>query len=84
MHNDRKNMLADLRFASRTFHRSPRLIAAAILATALEVGANAAIFSVIQAAPRSSGDSTRYSLPASPARRYCSRRWGCTACCRIR
>lgn len=42
-------MLADLRFSLRTFRRSPGLIAAAILATALGVGANTAIFSVIQA-----------------------------------
>jgi len=41
-------MLADLRFVLRTFRRSPGLIAAAILATALGVGANTAIFSVIQ------------------------------------
>jgi putative ABC transport system permease protein len=44
-----KTMLADLRFALRTFRRSPGLIAAAVLATALGVGANTAIFSVIQA-----------------------------------
>jgi putative ABC transport system permease protein len=42
-------MWADIRFALRTFRRSPGLIAAAILATALGVGANTAIFSVIQA-----------------------------------
>jgi putative ABC transport system permease protein len=42
-------MWTDLRFALRTFRRSPGLIAAAILATALGVGANTAIFSVIQA-----------------------------------
>jgi putative ABC transport system permease protein len=42
-------MMADLRFALRTFRRSRGLIAAAVLATALGVGANTAIFSVIQA-----------------------------------
>ena len=42
-------MLADVRLALRTFRRSPGSIAAAILATALGVGANTAIFSVIQA-----------------------------------
>ena len=42
-------MLADFRFALRTFRRSPGLITAAVLATALGVGANTAIFSVIQA-----------------------------------
>src|SRR5215831_2696380 len=42
-------MLSDLRFALRSFRRTPALIAAAILATALGVGANTAIFSVIQA-----------------------------------
>src|SRR4051812_6257312 len=42
-------MLSDLRFALRTFRRTPTLIAAAILATALGVGANTAIFSVVRA-----------------------------------
>ena len=42
-------MFSELRFAFRTFRRSPGLIAAAVLATALGVGANTAIFSVIQA-----------------------------------
>jgi len=42
-------MPAELRFAIRTFRRSPGLIAAAVLATALGVGANTAIFSLIQA-----------------------------------
>jgi hypothetical protein len=41
-------MLSDFRFALRSFRRSPGLIAAAILATALGVGANTAIFSVLQ------------------------------------
>jgi putative ABC transport system permease protein len=42
-------MLSDLRFALRSFRRTPTLIAAAILATALGVGANTAIFSVVRA-----------------------------------
>src|ERR1051326_5014361 len=42
-------MFSDLRFALRSFPRTPTLIAAAIVATALGVGVNAAIFSVIQA-----------------------------------
>src|SRR3954447_24956867 len=42
-------MLDDIRFALRTFRRTPMLVGAAILATALGVGANTAIFSVIQA-----------------------------------
>jgi putative ABC transport system permease protein len=43
------SMLSDLRFSLRTFRRSRGLIAAAILATALGVGANTAIFSVMDA-----------------------------------
>jgi putative ABC transport system permease protein len=42
-------MLSDFRFAVRTFRRTPLLVGAAILATALGVGANTAIFSVIEA-----------------------------------
>jgi putative ABC transport system permease protein len=42
-------MITDFRFALRTFRRTPLLVGAAILATALGVGANTAIFSVIQA-----------------------------------
>src|SRR5262249_45999205 len=44
-----RSMLSDFRFALRTFRRTPALIAAAVLAIALGVGANTAIFSVIQA-----------------------------------
>jgi putative ABC transport system permease protein len=42
-------MLSDFRFAIRSFRRTPLLVGAAILATALGVGANTAIFSVIEA-----------------------------------
>jgi predicted permease len=42
-------MLSDFRFALRTFRRTPALIAAAVLAIAFGVGANTAIFSMIQA-----------------------------------
>src|SRR5690349_15420897 len=42
-------MFSDLRFAFRSFRRTPTLIVAAILATALGVGANTAIFSVVRA-----------------------------------
>jgi putative ABC transport system permease protein len=68
-------MLADLRFALRTFRRSPGLIAAAVPATALGVGANTAIFSVIQAVllrPLPYRDSARLvSSPRRHAERYC-------------
>jgi putative ABC transport system permease protein len=43
-------MLTDLLFAVRTFRRTPMLIMAAVLAIALGIGANTAIFSVVQAA----------------------------------
>jgi putative ABC transport system permease protein len=43
------HMASNLRYAFRNFRRSPGLIAAAILATALGIGANTALFGVIQA-----------------------------------
>jgi putative ABC transport system permease protein len=42
-------MFSEFRFALRTFRRTPALVGAAVLATALGVGANTAIFSVMQA-----------------------------------
>lgn len=43
------DMASNLRFAFRTFRRSQGLIAAAIFATALGIGANTALFGVIEA-----------------------------------
>src|SRR5438128_9178859 len=40
-------MLADLRYALRTFARSPALVAAAVVCLALGIGANATIFGVV-------------------------------------
>ena len=40
-------LLADLRYALRTFARSPALVAAAVVCLALGIGANATIFGVV-------------------------------------
>jgi len=44
-----EDLFADLRYALRTFGRSPALAAAAILTLALAIGANTAIFSAVNA-----------------------------------
>src|SRR5947209_7017129 len=41
------SMLQDLRYALRTFARSPALVAAAVVCLALGIGANATIFGVV-------------------------------------
>src|SRR5438094_6224437 len=40
-------MLQDLRYALRTFARSPALVAAAVVCVALGIGANATMFGVV-------------------------------------
>src|SRR5215510_11149845 len=72
-----KSVLGDLRFALRTLARSPGFAAVAILTLALGIGANTAIFSVVDAVllrplPYATADRIVWGWGQFPANRYAS------------